>query len=144
MQVLCGAPLDSLRLRLTSWFELAQPRTRFAGVAFGAVDRSTRYAINDDVHIAYQAIGQGPINLIYTSGIWSNLEIMWEWPAWARYLERLASFARLILFDMRGIGLSDRGSQPPILELQADDVRAVMDAAGCDIAAVFGGARGLR
>lgn len=112
------------------------------GVAFGAVDRPTRYAINGDVHIAYQVIGEGPINLVYTSGIWSNLEIMWEWPAWARYLERLASFTRLILFDMRGIGLSDRGSQPPILELQADDVRAVMDAADCDSAAIFGGARG--
>jgi class 3 adenylate cyclase len=106
------------------------------------VDRPTRYAINGDVHIAYQAFGEGPIDLIYTSGIWSNLEIMWEWPAWARYLERLASFTRLILFDMRAVGLSDRGSQPPILELQADDVRAVMDAVGCESGAVYGGARG--
>jgi pimeloyl-ACP methyl ester carboxylesterase len=106
------------------------------------VDRPIRYAINGDVHIAYQEIGEGPITLIYTPGIWSNLEIIWEWPASARYLERLASFARLILFDMRGVGLSDRGSQPPILELQADDVRAVMDAVGCDSAAVYGGARG--
>jgi len=101
-----------------------------------------RYAVNGDVHIAYQVVGEGPIDLVYTPGIWSNLEVMWEWPAWARYLERLASFSRLILFDMRGIGLSDRGSQPPILELQADDLRAVMDAAGCESAALFGGARG--
>jgi pimeloyl-ACP methyl ester carboxylesterase/class 3 adenylate cyclase len=105
-------------------------------------DAPVRYAENGDVHLAYQVVGEGPVDLVYTTGIWSNLEVMWEWPTWARYLERLASFSRLILFDMRGVGLSDRGSQPPILELQADDVRAVMDAAGSDAAAVYGGARG--
>jgi pimeloyl-ACP methyl ester carboxylesterase len=100
------------------------------------------YAVHEGVHIAYQVVGDGPIDLVYTPGIWSNLEIMWEWPAWARYLNRLASFSRLILFDMRGVGLSDRGPEPPVLELQMDDVRAVMDAAGSDTAAIFGGARG--
>ncbi len=106
------------------------------------VSRTVRYAVNDDVHIAYQVLGDGPIDLVYTPGIWSNLEVMWEWPAWANYLDRLASFSRLVLFDMRGIGLSDRGAAAPILESQADDLRAVMDAAGSDSAAVFGGARG--
>jgi class 3 adenylate cyclase len=101
-----------------------------------------RYAANGDVHIAYQVVGDGPLDLVYTPGIWSNLEIVWEWPAASFYLERLASFSRLILFDMRGVGLSDRGSEPPILELQTDDVTAVMDAAGSQQAAVFGGARG--
>jgi len=101
----------------------------------------TRYARSGDVHIAYQVLGEGPVDLVYSPGIWSNLEIMWEWPAWARYLTRLASFSRLVLFDMRGVGLSDRGSQPPILELQTDDIEAVMDAAGLKVAAVFGGAR---
>jgi len=101
-----------------------------------------RYAVNGDVHIAYQTVGDGPVDLVHTSGIWSNLEIMWEWPAWASYLEQLASFSRLVLFDMRGIGLSDRGTEPPILELQAEDLRAVMDAAGCETAAIYGGARG--
>ena len=48
-----------------------------------------RYAVNDGVHIAYQVIGEGPIDLVYSPGIWSNLDVMWEWPAWARYLERL-------------------------------------------------------
>ena len=62
-------------------------------------------------------------------------------PAWARFLERLASFSRLILFDMRGVGLSDRGPEPPSIELQRDDVEAVLDAAGSDAAVVFGGAR---
>jgi pimeloyl-ACP methyl ester carboxylesterase len=76
-----------------------------------------RYARSGDVHVAYQVIGDGPIDLVYSPGIWSNLEIMWEWPAWAEYLDRLAAFSRLILFDMRGVGLSDRGNQPPILEL---------------------------
>jgi pimeloyl-ACP methyl ester carboxylesterase len=101
-----------------------------------------RYAVNEGVHIAYQVIGDGPIDLVYAPGIWSNLEIMWEWPAWARYLNRLASFSRLILFDMRGVGLSDRGREPPVLELQMDDVEAVMDSVGSESAALFGGARG--
>jgi pimeloyl-ACP methyl ester carboxylesterase/class 3 adenylate cyclase len=102
----------------------------------------TRYAESGDVHIAYQVLGDGPLDMVYAPGIWSNLEIMWEWPAWSRYLNRLASFARLILFDMRGMGLSDRGAQPPILELQADDMNAVIDAAGAEAPVVFGGARG--
>src|SRR5205807_8288976 len=67
---------------------------------------------------------------------------MWEEPRWARYLDRPASFSRLILFDMRGLGLSDRGPEPPFLELQMDDVRAVMHSAGSAAAAVYGGARG--
>ncbi len=100
------------------------------GVAFPPVERPIKYAANGDVHIAYQVVGEGPLDLVYAPGIWSNLEIVWEWPAWAHYLERLASFSRLILFDMRGVGPSDRGGQPPILEVQADDIRAVMDAAG--------------
>lgn len=106
------------------------------------MDAPIRYAQNGDVNIAYQVVGDGPIDLVYTPGIWSNLDVMWEWPAWREYLLRLASFSRLVLFDMRGCGLSDRGDGPPILEVQADDLRAVMDAAGCETAAVFGGARG--
>src|SRR5437660_9370729 len=100
------------------------------------------YAKNGDVHIAYTVVGNGPIDLVYTAGIWSNLDVMWDEPRWARYLDRLASFTRLIVFDMRGVGLSDRGPEPPLLELQMDDVRAVMDAAGSPSAAICGGARG--
>ena len=66
---------------------------------------------------------------------------MWNEPAWAYFLNRLASFSRLILFDMRGVGLSDRGPEPPTIELQRDDVAAVMDAVGLESAVVFGGAR---
>jgi pimeloyl-ACP methyl ester carboxylesterase len=106
------------------------------------MDRSVRFARNGEVHIAYQIVGDGPIDLVHTTGIFSNLDVMWEEPRWARYLGRLASFSRLVLFDMRGVGLSDRGTEPPVVELQMDDVRAVMDAVGSETAAVFGGARG--
>jgi pimeloyl-ACP methyl ester carboxylesterase len=102
----------------------------------------TRYAkAPDGTSIAYQVIGDGPVDLVYATGIWSNLEIMWEDPLWAHFLKRLVKFSRLILFDMRGVGLSDRGPEPPVLELQRDDVGAVMDAAGSEDAIVFGGAR---
>jgi class 3 adenylate cyclase/pimeloyl-ACP methyl ester carboxylesterase len=102
----------------------------------------TRYAkAPDGTSIAFQVVGDGPVDLVYASGIWSNVELMWEHPLWAHFLERLAKFSRLILFDMRGVGLSDRGPEPPVLELQRDDVGAVMDAAGSADAIVFGGAR---
>ena len=101
-----------------------------------------RYARNGDVHVAYQVVGDGPVDLIYTPGIWSNLDVMWEWEPWCRYLLRLASFSRLVPFDMRGVGLSDRGREPPTLEAQMADVGAVMDAVGCESAAIFAGARG--
>jgi class 3 adenylate cyclase len=100
-----------------------------------------RYAKSGDVHIAYQVVGDGEVDLVYSPGIWSNLEIMWEWPEWSRYLRRLAAFSRLILFDMRGVGLSDRGTEPPTLERQVDDIGAVMNAARSPTAVIFGGAR---
>jgi pimeloyl-ACP methyl ester carboxylesterase len=105
-------------------------------------DRTIEYAHNGDVHIAYTVLGDGPVDLVYTNGIFSNLDVMWEDPHWSRYADRLASFSRLIVFDMRGIGVSDRGPETPYLELQMDDVRAVMDAAGSETAALFGAARG--
>ena len=102
----------------------------------------TRYAkAPDGASIAYQVVGDGPVDLVCATGIWSNLEVMWDHPAWAHYLERLARFSRLIVFDMRGVGLSDRGPEPPVLELQRDDIGIVMDAAGSSSAVIFGGAR---
>jgi class 3 adenylate cyclase/pimeloyl-ACP methyl ester carboxylesterase len=102
----------------------------------------TRYAkAPDGTSIAYQVMGDGPVDLVYAAGIWSNVEVMWEHPPWAHFLKRLAKFSRLILFDMRGVGLSDRGPEPPALELQRDDVGAVMDAARSESAVVFGVAR---
>jgi pimeloyl-ACP methyl ester carboxylesterase len=103
-----------------------------------------RYARSGDVSIAYQALGDGPIDLVYVPGFVSNLEIMWEEPALAAALRRLASFSRLIVFDKRGTGLSDRVSvdRLPTLEERMDDVRAVMDAAGSERAAIFGHSEG--
>ena len=80
--------------------------------------------------IAYQVIGSGPIDLVVISGWISNLEIFWEQPDWACFTRRLASFARVILLDKRGNGLSDRVAEMPTLEVRMDDLRAVMDAAG--------------
>ena len=102
----------------------------------------TRYAkAPDGTSIAYQVVGDGPVDFVYASGIWSNVDLMWDQPAWAYFLGRLASFSRLVLFDMRGVGLSDRGPEPPVIELQRDDVAAVMDAVGLESAVVSGDAR---
>jgi pimeloyl-ACP methyl ester carboxylesterase len=98
----------------------------------------TRYAkAPDGTSIAYQVVGDGPVDLVHASGIWSNVDLMWDQPLWANFLERLTRFSRLILFDMRGVGLSDRGPKRPVIELMRDDVAAVMDAAGSERAVVF-------
>lgn len=104
----------------------------------------TEYARSGDLHIAYQVVGQGPLDLVYVPGWVSHVELAWEEPTLARFLSRLASFSRLIVFDKRGTGLSDRvphAGQPP-LEERMDDLRAVMDAAGSERAAVFGFSEG--
>ena len=101
----------------------------------------TRYARTaDGVHIAYQVHGDGPIDLVIALGWMTNVEALWEVPSQARFLNRLASSSRLILFDKRGVGLSDRvpESQLPSLEARMDDLRAVMDAAASERAVVFG------
>ena len=101
----------------------------------------TRYARTaDGVHIAYQVHGQGPIDLLMILGWTTNIEALWEEPSIARFLNRLASSFRLILFDKRGVGLSDRvpESQLPSLETRMDDLRAVMDAAASERGVVFG------
>jgi class 3 adenylate cyclase len=100
------------------------------------------YARSGDVNIAYQVTGEGPFDLVLVAGFFSHLEIDWEHPDHARFLERLSSFARLIRFDKRGTGLSDRGVGLPDLQTRMDDVRAVMDAAGSDEAALFGYSEG--
>jgi pimeloyl-ACP methyl ester carboxylesterase/DNA-binding CsgD family transcriptional regulator len=97
----------------------------------------TQYAKSGDVSIAYQIVGDGPIDLVFVMGWVSHLDYFWEGPS-AGFLTRLASFSRLILFDKRGTGLSDRVAAMPSLEQRMDDVRAVMDAAGSKHAALFG------
>jgi pimeloyl-ACP methyl ester carboxylesterase len=98
----------------------------------------TRYAQSGDTSIAYQVVGDGPIDLVLVLGFATHVELQWELPAFARFFERLGSFSRLILFDKRGTGLSDPVSEVPTLEQRIDDVRAVMDAAGSERAALFG------
>jgi pimeloyl-ACP methyl ester carboxylesterase len=99
---------------------------------------TTKYARSGDVHIAYQMVGEGSQNLVLVPGWVSHLEYAWEDPSFSRFLLRLASFSRLILLDRRGTGLSDRVNELPTLEQRMDDVRAVMDAAGAEQAALFG------
>jgi class 3 adenylate cyclase len=98
----------------------------------------TRYAHSGDVSIAYQVIGDAPRDLVMVLGWVSNIEVMWEEPMLSRFVTRLASFARVILFDKRGTGLSDRVTNLPGLEVRMDDVRAVLDAVGSERAALFG------
>jgi class 3 adenylate cyclase len=104
----------------------------------------TMYAKSGDVNIAYQIVGDGPFDLVFVMGWVSHIEYFWEEPSLARFLHRLASFSRLILFDKRGTGLSDRvpDHQLPTIEERMDDVRAVMDAAASDRAALFGVSEG--
>jgi pimeloyl-ACP methyl ester carboxylesterase len=98
----------------------------------------TRYAQSGDTSIAYQVVGDGPIDLVLVLGFATHLELQWEMPPIARFLNQLASFSRLILFDKRGTGLSDPVAEVPTLEQRIDDVRAVLDAAGSERAALFG------
>jgi pimeloyl-ACP methyl ester carboxylesterase/class 3 adenylate cyclase len=98
----------------------------------------TRYARSGEVNIAYQVVGDGPMDLVFVPGFISHLDLQWADPRIARFFEKLASFSRLILFDKRGTGLSDPVAAPASLEDRMDDVRAVMDAAGSDRAALLG------
>jgi class 3 adenylate cyclase len=98
----------------------------------------TRYSKSGDVSIAYQVVGDAPIDLVLVLGFATHLELQWEAPPFARFFERINSFARLIVFDKRGTGLSDPVAEAPTLEQRIDDVRAVMDAAGSERAAFLG------
>jgi pimeloyl-ACP methyl ester carboxylesterase/class 3 adenylate cyclase len=98
----------------------------------------TRYARSGDVYIAYQVVGEGPFDLVFVPGFVTHVELHWTMPTFVPFLERLASFSRLIRFDKRGTGMSDRVSGAPTLETRMDDVRAVMDAVGSQRAAFYG------
>jgi pimeloyl-ACP methyl ester carboxylesterase/DNA-binding winged helix-turn-helix (wHTH) protein len=102
----------------------------------------THYARSGDVNIAYQVVGDGPIDLVFVMGWVSHLEYFWAEPSFARFLLRLASFSRLILIDKRGTGLSDRVVELPTLEQRMDDLRAVMDQVGSRQAALVGVSEG--
>jgi pimeloyl-ACP methyl ester carboxylesterase len=102
----------------------------------------TRYAKSGEVSIAYQAMGEGPVDLVLVPGFMSNVELAWEEPGVVSFYERLASFCRLIVFDKRGTGLSDRVAGVAPLETRMDDARAVMDAVGSERAALIGYSEG--
>ena len=102
----------------------------------------TRYARAGDVSIAYQAFGRGSLDLVLLSTFWNQIEHHWELPSFARALERLASFTRVIMLDKRGSGLSDRVAGTPSAEERMDDIRAVMEAVGSHRAALFGASEG--
>ena len=104
----------------------------------------TMYAKSGEINIAYQVIGDAPLDLVFVMGWVSHLEYFWKEPSFARFLKRLASFARVIIFDKRGTGLSDRvpNNELPTLEQRMDDVRAVMEAVGSTRAALCGVSEG--
>lgn len=98
----------------------------------------TRYALSGDAHIAYQVFGEGDVDLVFVPGFVSNIEHYWEMPGTPELLKRLGSFARVVMFDKRGTGLSDPVADAPPLEQRMDDMQAVMDATGLERAALFG------
>jgi class 3 adenylate cyclase len=101
-----------------------------------------KYAKSGEVHIAYQVLGSGPINLVFAPGLISHLNYYWKYDGTARFFESLGKFARVALFDKRGTGLSDREAGIPTFEERMDDIRAVMDSAGFDKAVLFGVSEG--
>src|SRR6516164_9838471 len=102
----------------------------------------THYVKSDDVHIAYQVVGDGQQDLLFVPGVVSHVEALWQVPARSAFFRRLASFSRLILFDKRGTGMSDRGSQIFTLEQRMHDVRAILDEVGSERASLFGASEG--
>jgi len=124
--------------RLTAAPARPAPAADPVGVTPGPV----QYARSGDVNIAYQVCGSGPVDLVFVMGWVSHLEYFWKEPSFARFLSRLASFSRLILFDKRGTGLSDPVTRLPTLEQRMDDVRAVLDAVGSRHAVLLGVSEG--
>lgn len=98
----------------------------------------TRYARSGDVSIAYQLVGEGPLDLVFVPPSITHVEFGWGWERHAHMLRAMADFSRLIIFDKRGMGMSDRVTHSTTFEQRMDDIRAVMDAAGSERAALFG------
>jgi pimeloyl-ACP methyl ester carboxylesterase len=102
------------------------------------VNPKTKYVAVDGIKIGYQVFGRGPVDLLYGHGVVSHLELMWGDPAYARFMNRIGSFARVITFDRRGMGVSQRIPRPPTLDERVTDIKAVLDAAGSKRAVVLG------
>ena len=103
---------------------------------------ATHYAEADNLNIAYQVCGSGPVDLVYVPGLYNHVEAVWDLPGFPEWMERLTRFARVITFDKRGSGMSDAVVTPPTLEQRMADVGAVMDAAGCRTAWLLGVSEG--
>jgi pimeloyl-ACP methyl ester carboxylesterase len=101
-----------------------------------------RFARSEDVSVAYHVVGDGPVDIVYVQGAFSHLEVQWELPAYRRFCEQLGEFARVILFDKRGMGMSDRVTGATPLDVRMDDIRAVMDATGSESASLIGASEG--
>jgi pimeloyl-ACP methyl ester carboxylesterase len=99
---------------------------------------ATQYAEADNLSIAYQVCGSGPVDLVYVPGLYNHVEAVWDLPGFPEWMERLVRFARVITFDKRGSGMSDAVVTPPTLEQRIADVGAVMDAVGCRAAWLMG------
>jgi DNA-binding SARP family transcriptional activator/pimeloyl-ACP methyl ester carboxylesterase len=121
-----------------------EPAYRHAGAGGSrtTLEPETRYAVSGDARVAYQVVGDGPRDLVLVPGMTSHLELTWEYPPYERFVRRLAMFARVIMFDKRGAGLSDPIGDAKTLEERMDDIRAVMDAAGSQRADLFGWSEG--
>jgi class 3 adenylate cyclase len=103
----------------------------------------TKYARSGEVNIAYQVTGDAPVDVVWAPGTTTHLDISWDWPAEADFIEKFSQFCRLIRFDKRGTGLSDRPTNAATLEERTDDIRAVMDAVGSERATIFGVSEGV-
>jgi pimeloyl-ACP methyl ester carboxylesterase len=101
-----------------------------------------RFARTDDIQVAYHVVGGGPVDIVYVQGAWSHREVEWELPAYRRFCELLGEFARVILFDKRGMGMSDRVPGATPLEVRMDDITAVMNAVGSESAVLIGESEG--
>ncbi len=101
-----------------------------------------QFARSGDVQVAYHVVGDGPVDIVYVQGAWSHREVAWELPAYRRFCELLGEFARVILFDKRGMGMSDRVPGATPLDVRMDDIAAVMDAVGSESASLIGESEG--
>ena len=123
---------DGRRVRLV-W------RSASASLKLGAVQLpDVRYARSGDLSIAYQVVGEGPFDIVFAPSLVTHAELQWKVRPWAAFNGRLAKHGRLIVFDKRGTGMSDRSVGIPDIEQRMDDIRAVMDAAGSERAALIG------
>lgn len=109
---------------------------------YGGLMLDVRFAESGDTQVAYHVVGDGPVDIVYVQGAYSHLEVDWELPAYRRFCELLGEFARVIVFDKRGMGMSDRVPGATPLDVRMDDIRAVMDAAASESAAIIGASEG--